>query len=162
MPLNVDWQQILLHLFNFTILFAVLYFLLYKPVKDFMDKRVEYYKSLEEKTQANLSDSEKMKEEYKEKLASAEDEIIAEKEKVRKELEKLNAVKVKRAQKEAAKILADAREASEKEHSKMIREAQNEISDMVIRAAEKLAAKVSTSDVYDQFLDAAKRSEINE
>ena len=30
-PLNIDWQQILLHLFNFTILFGALYILLYKP-----------------------------------------------------------------------------------------------------------------------------------
>ena len=32
-PLNVDWQQILLHLFNFIILFGGLWLLLYKPVK---------------------------------------------------------------------------------------------------------------------------------
>ena len=31
-PLNVDWQQILLHLFNFIILFGGLWLLLYKPV----------------------------------------------------------------------------------------------------------------------------------
>ncbi len=46
MPLNIDWQQILLHLLNFVILFAILYFLLYKPIKDFMQKRMDYYKSL--------------------------------------------------------------------------------------------------------------------
>ena len=37
-PLNVDWQQILLHLFNFIILFGGLWLLLYKPVKNFMAK----------------------------------------------------------------------------------------------------------------------------
>ena len=36
MPLNIDWQQILLHLLNFVILAGGLYFLLYKPVKNFM------------------------------------------------------------------------------------------------------------------------------
>ena len=29
-PLNIDWQQILLHVLNFVILFGGLYFLLYK------------------------------------------------------------------------------------------------------------------------------------
>lgn len=38
-PLNIDWQQILLHLFNFLILAGGLYLLLYKPVKAFMEKR---------------------------------------------------------------------------------------------------------------------------
>ena len=41
-PLNVDWQQILLHLFNFIILFGGLWLLLYKPVKNFMAKREVY------------------------------------------------------------------------------------------------------------------------
>ncbi len=34
-PLNIDWQQILLHIFNLLILVGGLYLLLYKPVKDF-------------------------------------------------------------------------------------------------------------------------------
>ena len=38
-PLNIDWQQILLHFFNFSILVGGLYLLLFKPVKRFMEKR---------------------------------------------------------------------------------------------------------------------------
>lgn len=162
MPLNIDWQQILLHLFNFVILFAVLYFLLYKPVKDFMEQRTAYYQKMDDDAKANFADSEKVKEEYKSKLVSAEDEIIAEKEKARREIEQLNAVKIRQAEDEAAKILAAARQTLEKERSKMIREAQNEISDMVVDAAKKLAVQSSTSDVYDQFLDTAKGSDVNE
>ena len=48
MPLNIDWQQILLHLLNFVILFAGLWLLLYKPVRKFMQNRREHY----EKTDA--------------------------------------------------------------------------------------------------------------
>ena len=36
-PLNIDWQQILLHALNLVILIAGLYLLLFKPVKRFMD-----------------------------------------------------------------------------------------------------------------------------
>ena len=46
-PLNIDWQQILLHLFNFLILFGGLYLLLYRPVKAFMDKRTAYYADMD-------------------------------------------------------------------------------------------------------------------
>ena len=42
-PLNIDWQQILLHLLNFAILAGGLYLLLYKPVKAFMAKREGWY-----------------------------------------------------------------------------------------------------------------------
>lgn len=162
MPLNIDWQQILLHLFNFVVLFAVLYFLLYKPVKQFMDKRTAYYKDLDEEAKANLAESERVKEEYANKLASAENEITANKEKARKELEAANDAKKKQAEDEAAKILADARQNIERERAKMLKEAQNEISDMVACAAEKLVMESSTAQVYDQFLEAAKRSEADE
>ena len=56
--LNVDWQQILLHLFNFTILFGALYILLYKPVKDFMAKREEYYSDMDSKATQALAEAE--------------------------------------------------------------------------------------------------------
>ena len=46
LPLNIDWQQILLHLFNFLILAGGLYLLLYKPVKQFMDKREQTYQAM--------------------------------------------------------------------------------------------------------------------
>ena len=43
MPLNINLQQILLHALNFVILFGAMYFLLYKPVKSFMDSRKAHY-----------------------------------------------------------------------------------------------------------------------
>ena len=39
LPLNIDFQQILLHLLNFVILAGGLYLLLYKPVNKFIKKR---------------------------------------------------------------------------------------------------------------------------
>lgn len=48
-PLNIDWQQILLHMLNFTILALGLFLVLYNPVKKFMQKRKEYYEEIEKK-----------------------------------------------------------------------------------------------------------------
>lgn len=162
LPLNINWQQILLHLFNFIILFAILYFLLYKPVKKFMEERIEYYKKLDDEAKLNIENSENVKKEYIEKLARAEEEISAKKEKARKKREEANAIKLQEAEKEAEKIIADAHKAIEKERTKMLKEAQNEISDMVVSATEKLVIKSSTEEAYDLFLDVAKRSEENE
>ena len=74
MPLNIDIQQILLHMLNFAILFAALYFLLYKPVKKFMDNRDKYYDELDEKYKSSLSEAEKAKEEYQKELDSLKEE----------------------------------------------------------------------------------------
>ena len=46
MTLNINLQQILLHALNFVILFGALYFLLYKPVRDFMDSRKAHYEKM--------------------------------------------------------------------------------------------------------------------
>lgn len=159
MPLNIDWQQILLHLLNFVVLFAVLYFLLYNPVKKFMDKRCEYYKNLDDEAKQNLSETEKAKEKYLSKLASAEKEISDIKEKAHKDIEEANSIKIRQAKEEAEKIIGDARLSAERERSKILKEAQNEISDMVASAAEKVILNSSASDVYDSFFSTVKRGE---
>lgn len=159
MPLNIDFQQILLHLFNFVILFGILYFLLYKPVKKFMDKRMEHYKTLEEEAQEKLAQSEQARAEYQGKLEAAEQEISAQRQKARREQEEAGQQQLKRAEAEAERLLAEARRSIEHERAKMLRQAQDEISDMVTSAAEKVVLGRTTSQAYDQFLDAAQRSE---
>ena len=83
MPLNIDWQQILLHLLNFAILAFGLYLLLYHPIKKFMKKREESYREREDKANQTLESAREKSEEYARKLADADREI-AEK---RKEIE---------------------------------------------------------------------------
>ena len=53
-PLNIDWQHILLHVFNFVILVGGLYFLLYNPIRKFIAKREEHYRKLDEEANAKL------------------------------------------------------------------------------------------------------------
>ena len=50
-PLNIDWQQILLHLFNFTILAGGLFLLLYRPVKEVMEEREAYYQGIKDQAE---------------------------------------------------------------------------------------------------------------
>ena len=64
MPLNINLQQILLHLLNFVILFVILYFLLYSPIKKFMEKRTEEYKKMDDMANQKLNEAEKIKSEY--------------------------------------------------------------------------------------------------
>ena len=61
-PLNIDWQQILLHMFNLIILTGGLYFLLYQPVTAFM-LRADAMKQADAEAAARLAgaDAEKQK-----------------------------------------------------------------------------------------------------
>mgnify|MGYP004589039821 CR=1 FL=1 len=74
-PLNIDWQQILLHVLNFIILAGGLYFLLYKPVSGFMKKREEKYGEMDRLAEEKLKNASEKEEEYEKKLLSAQSEI---------------------------------------------------------------------------------------
>lgn len=152
MPLNIDIQQVLLHMLNFVILFAVLYFLLYKPVKKFIDGREEYCKDIEKRTETTLSDAEELKREYSGKLESAQKEIQKMKSDAADEAEK-EADEIKdKARQEAGNIIEKARAEAEKEKSNILNGVNPEICKLAQDAAEKIVFE-STSDAYDSFLD---------
>ena len=158
-PLNIDWQQILLHLFNFTILFGALYILLYKPVKDFMAQREEYYSDLDSRTTKALAEAESRQQEYEKKVSDLDEHIRDEKSQMNKEVEAERERRLGDAKSEAEKIVADAREEADREKNEILSSAQKEITGMVTDAVEKLALEQSASDAYDQFLDAAEEAD---
>jgi F-type H+-transporting ATPase subunit b len=150
-PLNIDWQQILLHLFNFAILAGGLYILLYKPIKAFMDKRTDYYKDLDDSANAKLKEAEAVKASYDEKLAGAEAEIS---EKRKESLAKTQAeadIKIAEARTQADKILKDAKINIDREHEKMLEESKKEVANLAVEATKKLLEQ-SAKDPYGTFL----------
>lgn len=157
-PLNIDWQQILLHLFNFAILAFGLYFILYKPVKQFMDTRTEYYKTIDEEAKEHLQQAENSKNEYAEKLRTVDAEIEQKRQKAQQSITNETERSLLSAKKEAAKIISDAYIKAENERNKLLDNAQSEISEMVTSATEKLVLKSSTAESYEQFLAAVERS----
>lgn len=161
-PLNIDYQQIFLHLLNFVILFAVMYFLLYKPVKNFMDKRKEFYEDRENETAKNLKEAEDKKKAYTEKLEKAEEEINEYRVNAHKKVAEDNERSIRRAKEEADKIVKDARENAENERDRILESCNADIQSMVTDAAEKLVLKSTAGDAYDQFLSAVERGNDDE
>ena len=109
-PLNIDWRQILLHLLNLVILFLILYFLLYNPVKKFMEKRKKYYEDRDAESNAKLAAATERKAKYDELLGKADEEIENKKRAAiadaRAESEKI----LKSAEEESAEVLRAATE----------------------------------------------------
>ncbi len=137
-PLNIDWQQILLHLFNFVILAGGLYFLLYRPVKTFMDKRMEQYRKQEEEAALKVANANAMEKEYKERLEAVEQEIAQKKSQAAKEAEKLAQNRLEDARKQEEQILAEARSAAEQEKKKALQESREELVELAAQMAEKV------------------------
>ena len=155
-PLNIDWQQIMLHLFNFTILFGALYILLYKPVRDFMAGREGYYADMDSRANQALADAESSRQSYEDKVKAFEDEAREKKSNMSKEVEAERERRLAEAKTEAEKLVADARSEADREKKEIIESAQKEITEMVTEAMEKLTLEQSASDAFDQFLDAAE------
>lgn len=154
MPLNIDWKQILLHLFNFVLLFAILFFILYKPIKNFMNKRVQYYKDMDDEAKKVAADAEEMKKEYEQKLSNVEAELNEKKKEAEELVEKQRQDKLSRTKKEADEILRKARADGEEEKKKIIESAQVEIVDIVADACKK-SLSGDPSDAMDGFLTRA-------
>ena len=149
-PLNIDWQQILLHLLNFVILAGGLYLLLYKPVKTFMEKRQQYYQEQDAKAAKTLADAEKTAAEVRQQLKNADADAAA------KSADAAMQRQLSDARAQAEQILADAHAAAQREHDKLLSDAQKELKDLAVTATEKLVLQ-SDGDAFDQFLDAAER-----
>ena len=160
MPLNINLQQILLHALNFVILFGALYFLLYKPVRDFMDSRKAHYEKMDADAKAALAQAEKTKEDFAAQLKGADEEIARRQREANDALQ--HAVDERRAQAEqqAEEIIKKAHDAAASEHERVMEQARGEIAELMSAAAEKLVLS-STSDAYDKFLDPAEERKNN-
>ena len=157
-PLNIDWQQILLHLLNFAILAGGLYLLLYKPVKAFMDKRQAYYREQDVQAAKTLADAEKTAAEVRQKLKNA-DAAAAEKiAQAQKAADASIQQQLSDARAQAEQIIDDAHTAAQREHDKLMADAQKELKDLAVTATEKLVLQ-SGGDAFDQFLETAERGE---
>ena len=157
-PLNIDWQQILLHLLNFVILAGGLYLLLYKPVKAFMDKRTAYYREQDAQAAKTLADAEKTAAEVRQQMKNA-DAAAAEKiAQAQKAADASIQQQLSDARVQAEQIITDAHAAAQREHDKLLADAQKELKDLAVTATEKLVLQ-SGGDAFDQFLETAERGE---
>ena len=154
-PLNIDWQQILLHLMNFVILAGGLYFLLYKPVKAFMDKRAAYYQEQADQAAQTTQAAQQLKADYEARLSAADDEIREEKKQAQKDAAAAQH-QLDAARAEAEKIVSDAQATAERSREKIVRQAGQDVKDLAAEATEKLVLQ-SGGDAFDQFLDLAEK-----
>lgn len=153
-PLNVDWQQILLHLFNFIILAGGLWLLLYKPVKNFMAKREAYYKEMDKAANDKLAAAEAEQQKYSGLIAKAQDEAADIRKKAMADADVAARSHIADAEQEKQRILDDARKAAQAEKAKTLQEANAQIEEMVSAAVDKLL--VPAGSAYDSFEDSGK------
>lgn len=143
-------------MFNLIILGFGLYYILYKPVKAFMDKREAYYKYLDDSANKKNEDADKLLKEYQDKLAKADEEIKDKKNIAMKELDDKVNSELNKAKEDAKRIVEDAKAQGQKKHDELVESANKDICDLAIKATSKLVDK-TLDDSYDEFLKSVKK-----
>lgn len=153
MPLNIDWQQILLHWMNLVILVGGLYFILFKPVKQFMEKREAYYREKDQQAADKLEEAERIKAEYQAKLDAADEEIRLSRTKAQQAVQQSAEEQLSQAKAQAQQLLVHARAEAAHDRDQILRSSQRELRRLAAAATKKLALG---QDPFDQFLDLAE------
>lgn len=157
-PLNIDWQQILLHAMNFIILVGGLYFLLFGPVKKFMQKREDYYRSMDEKAKQMLDEAEQLKADYKSQLDAVDAEISRKRAEAQHEVDASVQQQLSDAKEQADEIVLNARKAADRTREKVLVDTQKELTELAMEAAKKFVYR-NSSEAFDSFLDSTERGE---
>ncbi len=155
LPLNIDFRQILLHLLNFLILFAALYFLLYAPIKKFMKKRKEYFENQNKEIKEKKEQADLKEKEYSEKMKSvesrAEEEYRLKVEEGEKEKERI----INQALQQKSEILAEAEKSANDIKNQAVYKANKEIVEMAVKTVEEKISSKEDDAFYDEFLKVA-------
>ena len=166
MPLNIDFLQILLHLLNFVILAGGLSFLVYRPVRKFLEDRARHFEEMEQNSIKREEEAAKLQAEYEKRLGETEAELREQKKKAERELSELSARYVKEAQQKADAILLAAEHEAEERKDHILETAQAEISELVLSATEKLLHNTVTPErnreLYDEFIRLTDQSKTSE
>lgn len=151
-PLNIDWRQIFLHMFNLIILAGGLYFLLYHPVKKFIQEREEYYRGMEREAREALAAACASQEKEKLLLESVDRELREKRREAEAQLDSYFSARVREANEKADKILADARKSAVRQKQEITDSAKKDL----LAIAKGITAKMvysSPEEVYGRFLD---------
>lgn len=160
LPLNINFQQIFLHLFNFVILMLGLYLLLYRPVHNFMQKRLDHYAEQEQQANRLKAEAQALKADYEQQLARCQSAVDAVKEEEMEKLTRESQQILDLAKAEAVKIKAEAEKDAAMQRERIKESSRSEIAKMVVAATEKLMLKNRGKEndlaLYDSFLGSAE------
>ncbi len=162
MPLNIDFLQILLHIFNFLILAGGLTLLLFNPVNKFLEERKSYFENKEKEIKEQAEQNEAVKAEYEQKLRDAKEEISELRIVTEKDLADASKYAIDRARAAANEIILEAEKEAEDRKEHILDSAQTEIGELVVSAAQKLLSDTVTpernSALYDEFIRLADKT----
>ena len=151
--IGIDWQVLLAQLINFGILFGLLFFLLYKPMRRMLDERSAKIKESMDQAEQIKEQLAKTDEQVKEQLAAAHKEgqgILAQAAQMG---ERLKEEAREGARQEAETIVARARAEIERERDAAIEDLRGQFVDLAITAAEKVVSETLDKEKHRRLIE---------
>lgn len=142
--LGLEWQSIVLHLFNLVVLTVGLYFLLFKPVKRMVTERQAKVKKIEKENAELNEEVKKMKESTEAVLSDAKKEAAVIHENAVKVANQKADDIVSSARREAKSLIERTEQEMEEEHHKLQSDIEKQIADVSLAVAEKVLAREVT------------------
>jgi F-type H+-transporting ATPase subunit b len=139
--LGLDWKMLVAQLVNFGILVAVLYFFAYKPLLKVLQKRSQMIADSLDKTEKIDKLLAKTKEDYKTKLAAAQEqsqEILA---KSKQEAEKYRLESIAKTQEQMEAMVAQSRAALQSEKDLLLDDIKKDVADLVVATSKKVIGR---------------------
>lgn len=142
---------------NVFILFTLVSYLLFNPVRKMLTDRQAKISAEREKTAADMEKADMLKAEYEEKLKGVNKEVEAILSDVRKKALKNQERIESEAKEEAARIIDNARKEAELEKQKAVDDVKKEIIMVSTLMANKLVAAAIDKDTQDTLIDETLR-----
>lgn len=162
MPLNIDFQQILLHMLNFVILFAGLGLLLYTPVRRFLNKRRGDIAAKEEELAQKAAQQQDILSHAKALEKQAQEHAAAECGRMQAEAEEKAAAVLAQAKEEAAKIRAAAEQDAKDIRAAELQNARAELVQLSVKIASAVLEKELDASAEDALIDDALQTWTNQ
>ena len=152
--MSIQLAQILFQIFNFSVIFAAIYFFLNKPIAEILEKRAKKIEEIEKEKEEIEKNKEKIEENKTKILKKAKkdaSELIAEENKKAKDNANLIITEAKEKAEKEVKSLENLFEEEKKE---MIRELKSEFVDAVINTAEQVIEKTLDKKDHQDLINA--------
>ena len=135
---NLHWGDILLHIVNMILLFVILRFLVYKPMRRFMQARSERIAAALEEAERAKADAEALQAGFEQKIAEAEEEARARAREITGAANESARAMTESAKAQASGILDKARAAALEEHDRAMEDMRGEVIDLAAAMAEQI------------------------
>ena len=146
---HIDLKIIIAQIFNFGIVFAVLYFYALKPLNRLMKERGDKIARGVNDAKINAEILDKTKAEYENVLLKARSEADKIFQEGKKEAEAKKVLMLKKTKEEVVVMVENGKKNLENEKNKMVKEAENEITSLSVKIAEKILGNNINKD-FDQ------------